>query len=71
MGLDNIHINNDLIEIKIHINKKIIDDCIEIVSKELEHIQKGRIDGKQYAGCLFEDGSKLIWIAPGHDFEIK
>jgi len=47
------------------------EDCMYAVYCKLKQEQMERDDGKPYVGYEYADGSKLIWVAPNHEIEIK
>ena len=51
-------------------SEDISNECMYAVACKLKQEQLEGGDGKGYSGYGYEDGSKLIWIAPNHDFKV-
>jgi hypothetical protein len=61
--------NNPGLSIWTDKSKDVAEECMYAVCCNLKQIQKD--NGKAYAGYKYEDGSRIVWIAPGHEIEIK
>ena len=62
----------DMSELSVWTDKSedISNECMYAMVCKLKHEQSEMKDNKGYIGYEYSDGSKLIWIAPNHDFKV-
>ena len=47
------------------------NECMYAVWCKLRLMQEEKEDGKPYAGYKYEDGSQLMYVAPGHKIKVE